>query len=160
MLWTWFSFRGRIGRRTFWWEGVGPIFILSVLLGALLWVWIALVYPGIAVLRLGSSWADAALLLALPVLLVLEAALLWACLAVLAKRLHDMRASGWWAALILVPGWLPFVVVLLGIARGASPTRSAGPRPDTSERHGRPGPRPPADRCPPPPPPPGPQRPN
>jgi uncharacterized membrane protein YhaH (DUF805 family) len=93
-----FSFDGRIGRRTWWLYGVGAMLGLGVI--------------GIALLRIagfGETTAQG----------VVNLVLLWPALAVSVKRWHDRDKSGWWVLLNLVPviGQL-WVLVENGMLRG------------------------------------------
>jgi uncharacterized membrane protein YhaH (DUF805 family) len=68
---------------------------------------------------------DAALLSALPTSVALSLVIalfttaLWALFALTIKRLHDLGRSGWWSALLLVPG----ISVLLMLFCTVAPTR-------------------------------------
>lgn len=82
-----FSFKGRVGRRTWWLYGVLALIGLGIL--------------GVALLRiagLASTTAENAI----------NVLLLWPALAVSVKRWHDRNKSGWWVLVNLIPlvGWL------------------------------------------------------
>ena len=78
----WLDPRGRIGRRTFWLQGVLVMCGMAVLLRALL-----------DIARLPQEQVDewVSLLLA------------WPALAISAKRWHDRDRSGWWVLVLLLP---------------------------------------------------------
>ena len=82
-----FSFEGRIARRTWWLYGVLALLGLGVLLTVLL-----------RVVGLSARTTDIAVNLAL----------LWPSLAIGIKRWHDRDKSGWWMLVYLLPvlGWL------------------------------------------------------
>ena len=93
-----FSFRGRIPRKTFWFYGVLALLGLAaygnLLLGIL----------GVQEQRIDSA---------------VNAVLLWPALAVSAKRWHDRGKSGWWVLALLVPVIGPlWTLVENGLLRG------------------------------------------
>jgi uncharacterized membrane protein YhaH (DUF805 family) len=107
-----FSFEGRVGRKTWWLYGVLAILGLSLL--------------GTALLRIAGvseRSADVAV----------NALLLWPALAVSIKRWHDRDKSAWWVLVSLVPfiGWL-WVLVENGLLRGTKGDNRYGP-PEATE---------------------------
>ena len=94
-----FSFEGRIARRTWWLYGVLALLGLGVLLTVLL-----------RVVGLSARTTDIAVNLAL----------LWPSLAIGIKRWHDRDKSGWWMLVYLLPvlGWL-WGLVENGFLRGS-----------------------------------------
>lgn len=77
-----FSLRGRIGRRQFWWHGVLGLLLVGLVLMA--WLEIA----GVAPERAEQ---------------VANLLVLWPVIAISVKRWHDRDRSGWWVLLVLVP---------------------------------------------------------
>ena len=107
-----FSFEGRVGRKTWWLYGVLAILGLSVL--------------GMALLRIaGVSQRSAEF--------VVNALLLWPALAVSVKRWHDRDKSAWWVLVSLVPliGWV-WVLIENGLLRGTPADNRYGP-PEVTE---------------------------
>ena len=96
---TLFSFKGRIGRPTFWLYGIVGLsiadFIVELLLGGLM-------HSQISVISAFGSILN----------LVFALVLLWAELAISVKRWHDRGKSGWWILIGLIPiiGWLWVIV--------------------------------------------------
>lgn len=70
---------------------------------------------------------DASILSALPIpvqislVIALFSAALWALFALTIKRLHDLGQSGWWSALLLVPGISTLVMLFCAVAPGRQP---------------------------------------
>lgn len=87
-----FSFEGRVSRRTWWLYGVAALLGLGVAMVALL-----------RIAGFGAGVAEA----------VTNLLLLWPALAVSVKRWHDRDRPGWWVLIALVPfvGWLVALVV-------------------------------------------------
>jgi uncharacterized membrane protein YhaH (DUF805 family) len=93
-----FSFEGRVGRKTWWLYGVLGILGLGLI--------------GMALLRIvgvSARVADFAV----------NGLLLWPAIAVSVKRWHDRDKSAWWVLVSLVPfiGWI-WVLVENGLLRG------------------------------------------
>lgn len=96
--WLLFSFRGRIGRRTWW------LWAAAAAIGMAAYLTVVLRVAGVS-----ETTTD----------LLVNAALLWPALAVSVKRWHDRDFSGWWALVVFVPviGWL-WALVANGLLRG------------------------------------------
>jgi uncharacterized membrane protein YhaH (DUF805 family) len=89
-----FSFDGRIGRKTFWLKGILPLTILSIiifLVGGLAQEW--------AYWEMGEETQICMSLVFLPISLFL----IWPNLAIVVKRWHDRDKSGWWILIGLIP---------------------------------------------------------
>lgn len=94
---VWFSFRGRINRKTFWLKGIllpAGIHMALVLLADVITMWSTV----------------AALLWVQSVTLTLIVILV----SVSVKRLHDRNRSGWWILTILIP-IVGFILAVLGL---------------------------------------------
>lgn len=104
-----FSFRGRIGRSTWWLYGMAAMLGLGLLITALLRI--AGVDP--------DTSAGAASLL-----------LLWPSLAISVKRWHDRDKSAWWVLVGLIPviGGL-WLLIENGLLRGTPGPNRYGPDP-------------------------------
>jgi uncharacterized membrane protein YhaH (DUF805 family) len=102
-----FSFDGRIGRKTWWLYGVLAMLGLSSL--------------GMALLRIGGMSVSSAEF-------VVNALLLWPGVAASAKRWHDRGKSAWWVLLWVVPviGWL-WAMVENGLLPGSPGANRYGP---------------------------------
>jgi uncharacterized membrane protein YhaH (DUF805 family) len=102
-----FSFQGRIGRKTWWLYGVLAMLGLSVLGTALL-----------RIAGLGERGAEFAV----------NVLLLWPAIAVSVKRWHDRGKSAWWVLIWLIPviGWL-WVVLENGFLPGTRGDNAYGP---------------------------------
>lgn len=106
-----FSWRGRLARGQFWWQGLGLwglLYALSALLGALA--------TGVVV------W-------------LLNGAVLLALVTLCIRRLHDRNYTGWWLVVVLVPVagalWLVWQLALRrGVAQdnrwGSDPLQPRG----------------------------------
>jgi uncharacterized membrane protein YhaH (DUF805 family) len=109
-----FSFQGRVSRRTWWLYGVVALIGLGLL--------------GIALLRiagLSSTGAENAINLLL----------LWPALAVSVKRWHDRGKAGWWVLVNLIPfvGWL-WALVENGFLPGTQGSNRFGDDPLSIDR--------------------------
>jgi uncharacterized membrane protein YhaH (DUF805 family) len=99
-----FSFRGRIPRKTFWLYGVIALLGLAVYGNLLL-----------GIVGMQEQHIEG----------VVNGVLLWPALAISAKRWHDRDKSGWWVLVLLVPviGTL-WTLIENGLMRGtAGPNR-------------------------------------
>lgn len=107
--WLLFSFRGRIGRATWWRWGVAAMIGGWLLIAALLGI------AGVPAMRAEGA---ANLLL------------LWPTLAISAKRWHDRDKSAWWLLVTLLPlvGWL-WALVENGLLRGSAGANRFGEAP-------------------------------
>ncbi len=112
--WLFFSFRGRISRKSWWLYGVAALLGLALLLQALL-----------AVAGVKAENAEA----------LVNVVLLWPALALSAKRWHDRDKSAWWLLVNLVPivGWL-WGLVENGFRRGTAGPNRFGPDPLAAPR--------------------------
>lgn len=95
-----FSLRGRIGRRQFWWHGVLGLLLLGLVAMALMEI------AGVAPERAEQ---------------VANLLILWPVVAISVKRWHDRDRSGWWV-LLLVPMLLSQLAALTASGRGPSST--------------------------------------
>jgi uncharacterized membrane protein YhaH (DUF805 family) len=82
-----FSFKGRIGRKTYWLSILG-IIVFWLLVGALTAI-------------TGGGGEPSALVMGFIVLLYIP--FIWICIAVPVKRWHDRNKSGWWVLIGFVP---------------------------------------------------------
>jgi uncharacterized membrane protein YhaH (DUF805 family) len=80
-----FSFKGRIGLKTYWLDGVLPILGFSVLVGIL---------EGMT-----PTYSDFSGILTL----LWRLLIIWPSLALTVKRWHDRDKSGWWVLIGLIP---------------------------------------------------------
>jgi uncharacterized membrane protein YhaH (DUF805 family) len=113
-----FSFKGRIGRLTYWG--------LSIVL-------IAIDFAGIFVLdfidRAFSSSQSGTSDFILLLILGFTGVILWTLLAISVKRWHDLDKSGWWMLVGLIPiigGW--WLTIELGFSRGTEGANQYGER--------------------------------
>ena len=107
-----FSFKGRIGRATFW-AVIIPLAIVSVVLQ------VALV--------LGSEGVDTDDAIALAILaIMLGGFILWIGLATYTKRWHDLDKSGWMNLTLFIPLVNIFIVLFLGCAPGTAESNRYG----------------------------------
>ena len=81
---VYFSFDGRIGRRTFWLKGVLLLGVIEIAL--------IIVAANFGVVATGG-W----------LVLIMVLAAIWPNLAVQVKRWHDRDKSGWWVLTGLIP---------------------------------------------------------
>lgn len=107
--WLLFSFRGRIGRRTWWLWGA------AAALGMAAYLTVVLRVAGVS--QPTAEW-------------LVNALLLWPALAISAKRWHDRDQSGWWSLVVFVPviGWL-WALVANGLLRGTRGDNRFGAEP-------------------------------
>jgi uncharacterized membrane protein YhaH (DUF805 family) len=82
-----FSFKGRIGRKTYWLSILG-IIVFWMLVGALTAI-------------TGGNGEPNAVVMGLIILLYIP--FIWICLAIPVKRWHDRNKSGWWVLIGFVP---------------------------------------------------------
>jgi uncharacterized membrane protein YhaH (DUF805 family) len=85
----WFSFRGRIGRKTFWLGYVLPIIVASMVANALDLALGLAPDPMADVVPADQMWVA-------PISGLVALVTLWPMLAGSMKRLHDRNRSGWW----------------------------------------------------------------
>lgn len=106
-----FSFNGRIGRKTYWLTGFLPILGFTILFG-----FIEGATPTY------SSFSGVATLAA-------RLLILWPCLALTVKRWHDRDKSGWWTLIGLIPIFgLIWALVENGFLAGTAGPNKYGPR--------------------------------
>lgn len=108
-LWLYFSFKGRITRRTFWCHGIFVLLLSGMTVGALL-----------NIAGMSAEEADG----------IVNLLLAWPGLAVLIKRCHDRDRSAWWVLLTLIPlvGSL-WILIDNGLLRGTRGENRFGPEP-------------------------------
>ncbi|BDG70798.1 DUF805 domain-containing protein [Roseomonas fluvialis] len=122
----WFSFRGRIGRKTFWLGYVVPIFVASIVANALD---LAL---GLAPEVMADAVPADAMSVA-PISGVVSLLSLWPMLAGTIKRLHDRNRTGWWiGAFYLVSAAVGVIAfaMLAGVLVGMYEMRRDGVAPE------------------------------
>jgi uncharacterized membrane protein YhaH (DUF805 family) len=122
----WFSFRGRIGRKTFWLGYVLPIFVASIVANTLD---LAL---GLAP-ELSADAVPADAMTMAPISGVVSLLSLWPMLAGSIKRLHDRNRTGWWIGAFYLAtaavGMIAFVM-LAGVAAALYEMRRDGAAPE------------------------------
>lgn len=105
-----FSFQGRISRRSFWKKGLLPLGGVGLVLGTLLSI---------------AGWHGERIEAFVNLLL------LWPVSAVSAKRWHDRGHSGWWALVAFVPLLGMLLILLENGLRGSQQGANAyGPMPE------------------------------
>jgi uncharacterized membrane protein YhaH (DUF805 family) len=109
-----FSFRGRVSRRTWWLYGVVAVIGLGIV--------------GLALLRIAGFTSVVAET-------TVNVLLLWPALAVSVKRWHDRDKAGWWVLVNLIPlvGWL-WALVENGFLRGTAGPNRFGEDPVSIDR--------------------------
>lgn len=115
---TAFSFKGRIGRQTFW---------LSIIIANAIGYGLSLVLSsGLT----GSNTSDATIIINGVLSLVLLIVLIWVNLATQVKRWHDLDKRGWWVLINFVPiiGGL-YALIELGFVKGTTGTNRFGEDP-------------------------------
>lgn len=120
-----FSFKGRIGRRTFWRGciGLSIVFLILLISGA----------------SIKDTHTNACGLLYLADILLV----IWVSLALTIKRWHDRNKSGWWNLINLVPGIGTFWwFIELGLVPGAADTNRLEPQYPENAAAGAPPPPP------------------
>jgi uncharacterized membrane protein YhaH (DUF805 family) len=125
-----FSFRGRIGRQTFWIATLS-LSLLVTLLGAAFQIGFDAIVPFDLQYRLPAP----------PIMFLGTIGLLaaWSVLAVQAKRWHDIGKSAWWMLVNLVPAAGPVVVfVMCGLLPGSEDTNRFGDSTTSLKRSGVP----------------------
>lgn len=108
--WLFLSTKGRIGRQEF-----------ALGLFALILVDMLIVRIGVRLVDSGPQYYVVTPPSDVSFLRVLLLMSLWPFAAILAKRLHDLNRSGWWALAMLtvphltkavaIPGWIPYLLV-------------------------------------------------
>jgi uncharacterized membrane protein YhaH (DUF805 family) len=83
-----FSFKGRIGRKTYWLSLLGTMLIYAV-------------FVGIFTAMTGGKAEPSGIIMVFFALLYIP--LIWICLAIPIKRWHDRNKSGWWILIGFVP---------------------------------------------------------
>ncbi len=113
----WLSFRGRIGRKTFWLGYVLPLFVASIVANILD------VSLGLAPSPMADAMpADASQVG--PVSGLVSLLTIWPSLAGTIKRLHDRDRSGWWIGGFYLAGAVAGVVAFLGMM--TAPANASG----------------------------------
>lgn len=113
LMWLFFSFAGRIARKSF---GIGVLF---------------LVFPQVFIviqLIKNEQNPDALAFWGFMILLVWGAAL-WSLLALSAKRLHDLGVTGWLSILVFIPAVSWLFLLALVIIPSSRETNEHGPPP-------------------------------
>lgn len=112
----WLSFRGRIGRKTFWLGYVVPILVAGTVAN-MLDASLGLVPPFGADAMPAKAPAQVG-----PIGTVVSLLVLWPILAGTIKRLHDRDRSGWWIGgfylLSIAGGFVAGFAAMIGIAQG------------------------------------------
>ncbi len=105
---VWTTTDGRIGRHTFWVNGILPLFIILLI-----------VYAIDTILGAGGLLATAA-----------QVAALYPSVCIGIKRFHDRNKSGWWVLITLIPviGSLWYLIEC-GILKGTDGDNQYGPDP-------------------------------
>lgn len=103
---SWLSFRGRIGRQTFWLAYMLPLILIGAAVGG--------VAGWAAAMHTGPKGVPPAL--PTQAIQLVNLALLWPSLAGTVKRLHDRGYSGWWVLFIWLMGVVPWILLLLFLA--------------------------------------------
>lgn len=109
---VWFSFGGRIGRKTYWLKGVLPFFLVAFLARSAIEV-------AVANETLDETSALLGLLL-----------LAYPAFAIYTKRWHDIGRSGRWSLLLLIPLVNLLTFIYLGIEDSEKKANEYGPQPD------------------------------
>jgi uncharacterized membrane protein YhaH (DUF805 family) len=94
---TYFSFRGRLSRATFWWAVVLLVAVFVVMF----------VFLESAMGR-GATW-------------ILYPPFLWSALALAVKRLHDRAKSPWWLLIVVIPLLGPLWLFISLFLRSGTP---------------------------------------
>jgi uncharacterized membrane protein YhaH (DUF805 family) len=111
---NYWSFEGRVGRRSFW-AIIGSLTLISLLVDLL-------------VLALGGDPHQASLVsvaLELPIMVIC----FWISIATWVKRWHDLNKSGWMVLLNLTILAMPVLPIVLGIVRGTAGANRYGADP-------------------------------
>jgi uncharacterized membrane protein YhaH (DUF805 family) len=103
-----FTFEGRMGRKSFW---TGSIFLFLVMLAGFL-VYLAIV--GYDTVMNAPTGSRSSAIVSFMISLILFAP--W--LALLVKRLHDRGKSGWWSAVFLAPEYTYQFLDAFGVTGG------------------------------------------
>ena len=121
MLRTFFSFSGRIGRKTFWLSLLALVVIMTVIMVA-----------GVSVLGMPAMAPGQPPDLSHPIFAfygVMSLLSLWPSLAIYVKRLHDRNMSGWWLLLPYVLMFVPVGVMFAMMGPDAMVQMQAGQMP-------------------------------
>ncbi|MBR9868920.1 MAG: DUF805 domain-containing protein [Oceanospirillales bacterium] len=112
-----FSFRGRIGRKTFWLCLLASTLITWVIIAGLAFITFAL-----------SSDTGTSLYLYLSIMYLLCIPTGWIGLALQAKRWHDRNKSAWWILIMFVPVIGPlWMLIEAGFMAGSPAANNYGP---------------------------------
>jgi uncharacterized membrane protein YhaH (DUF805 family) len=123
---VWFSFSGRINRKTYWLTGIIGTLLVQIIYEFL----IGMVLLGVTyVAPMGETIIS---ILALATLFPLLVFMIWASIAISLKRLHDRNRSGWFFLIFLIPiigmFWLMIEIAFLRGTQGVN--RFGPPQPD------------------------------
>lgn len=111
-----FSFKGRIGRGTFW-AAIIPMFIVSIVLQ-------------VAMVLAADQGGDPAGSIIMAI--IVGGFMAWISLAIYTKRWHDLDRSGWMNLTLLIPIVNLVMLLRLGVAAGTAESNKYGEVPGQS----------------------------
>ncbi|MGE9267140.1 MAG: DUF805 domain-containing protein [Verrucomicrobiales bacterium] len=130
-----FSFQGRIGRKSFWLTYLSLIGLMVVLMGGATLLQ-EMMQPDVSQLSEDEQFERAmageggpGFPIALLVAAILYIPLVWAALALQVKRLHDRALSGWCVLIGLVPLLNIWLLVQVGFLKGTEGPNKYGSDP-------------------------------
>lgn len=96
-----FSFKGRIGLKTYWLKGALPLLLLS-------FAPIFVFYFAEGVTNRSLEGIGQEYPVVINVLLIYDLIIFWSLFTITVKRWHDRDKSGWWTLINLIPyiGWI------------------------------------------------------
>ncbi len=125
---VWFSFSGRINRKTYWLTGIVGTFLVQIIYEFL----IGIVLFGVSII---APITEAIIgTLGLASLFPLFVFMMWSSIAISLKRLHDRNRSGWFLLIFLIPviGMI-WLIIEIAFLRGTQGANRFGPQ--QPERH-------------------------